>query len=150
MERGRGKGCQGFWRKNTTRRVEIFSTKPVGLDLYSWWRLAKEAPYLRCPFLIFFGGVPVSRWVICCGVGKYSRKMLAGISSCKIAEVAKCAKVTEIAASVSKIRRKEFELYMDFRKKLNCQTDQTFDFRHSHRYYFWTSYFYLANNYSSK
>ncbi len=35
IERGRGKGCQGFWRKNTTRRVEIFSTKPVGLDLYS-------------------------------------------------------------------------------------------------------------------
>ena len=63
IERGRGKSCQGFWRKNTTRRVEIFSTKPVGLDLYSWWRLVKEAPYLRCPFLIFLVGICLRHWL---------------------------------------------------------------------------------------
>ena len=57
IERGRGKSCQGFWRKNTTLRVEIFSTKPEGLDLYSGWRLAKEAPYLCCLFFDFFGMV---------------------------------------------------------------------------------------------
>lgn len=28
-----GGGSQGFWNKNTTQRVEIFISKPVGLDL---------------------------------------------------------------------------------------------------------------------
>ena len=71
-ERGRGKSCQGFLGKNTTRRVEIFSTKPEGLDLYSCQRLAKEAPYLRCLFLIFFGEQTSLGVVLGCGgVGEY-------------------------------------------------------------------------------
>jgi len=35
LKGGEEKAVKVFGEKNTTRRVEIFSTKPEGLDLYS-------------------------------------------------------------------------------------------------------------------
>jgi len=52
-------GCQGFCEKNTTRRVEIFFTKPAGLDLDSpMWGGLCEATLTLLSFFNF----------LCCNV----------------------------------------------------------------------------------
>ena len=49
-----GGGSQGFWNKNTTQRVEIFISKPVGLDLDGPLRGGcVSQPYLCFLFLFF-------------------------------------------------------------------------------------------------
>jgi hypothetical protein len=49
-----GGGSQGFWNKNTTQRVEIFISKPVGLDLDGLLRGGcVSQPYLCFLFLFF-------------------------------------------------------------------------------------------------